>query len=129
MAIKRGDIATCGLGRLGLITNEMPQWVTYKVCRRCLGGYDPLPQQNCTCEKGYTFVGVYLEPGVGNDGREYRIGDPWASRNPRVVGHIDSLLAESNVSQRILCGGCGWCLDCLRVERSRGFDHLPEGSH
>ena len=39
--------------------------------------------------EGYTFVGVHLTKGDG-----HQIGDPWASRNPQVVGHIDSFLPD-----------------------------------
>lgn len=97
MTIKAGDIAICSRGELGLVTEDMPQWVTYKwvaPCSKQLGHTEVV----CSCEKGYTFVGVHLTEGNG-----HKIGAPWASRNPRVVGHISSLLAESNILQTILC--------------------------
>ena len=76
--IRRGDIAVCRRGAIGLITEASPQWVKY-------------PDGN----EGYTFVGVHLTNKMAP------IGSPWSSRNPRIVSHIAKLLAESNITQII----------------------------
>ena len=88
MTIKAGDVAVCSRGAVGLITEDMPKWVTYKLCVPChnVRG-DSAP--NCKqCEKGYTFVGVHLTDKIA------RIGSPWASREPRVVGRIDQFIPD-----------------------------------
>ena len=87
MAIKRGDIARCSRGQLGLITASEPKWITYKRCYVCDPGRPH--HVSCTCERGYAFVGVHLTSGEGHN-----IGDPWSSREPRIVAHIDSILPE-----------------------------------
>jgi hypothetical protein len=66
--IKKGDIAFCSRGMLGLITEDEPKEVTY------LAG-----------EKDIAYVGIQLQNNIG--GR-------WSSRNPRVVGHIDDLIKK-----------------------------------
>jgi hypothetical protein len=85
MTIKAGDIAVCSRGAVGLITEDMPRWVTYKHCGPCSSGFASSP---CTCEKGYTFVGVHLT------NKTAKVGSPWASRTPRVVGHISSFVPD-----------------------------------
>jgi hypothetical protein len=87
-AIKAGDVAVCSRGAVGLITEDMPKWVTYKYCEHCTRTRVFAVQNVCTCEKGYTFVGVHLTNKIAP------IGSPWASRTPRVVGRIDQFIPD-----------------------------------
>lgn len=64
---KRGDLALCSAGALGLITSEAPESVTY-------------PDGTV----GYAWTGVHLEFKNVN-GRAVKPGDPWCSRNPQIV--------------------------------------------
>ncbi|MFA5723970.1 MAG: hypothetical protein WC979_06950 [Candidatus Pacearchaeota archaeon] len=84
---RKGSIAYCSLGRLGLITSDGPQEITYN-----------------DGNKGKAWLGIQLTEGtvkgVGGDaGKEFIqiIGSGWSSRNPLVVGHIDQFkLPECN---------------------------------
>jgi hypothetical protein len=60
---RRGSLAYCSKGYLGLITCDKPQPVGYEG-----GGW------------GVAWTGIHLSEG--------KIGDPWSSRNPVVAGHI-----------------------------------------
>jgi hypothetical protein len=66
LKVRKGDIAFCSRGLLGLITEDAPKCIVY------LDGTD-----------GYAFVGVHLT------NKTSPIGSPWSSRTPRVVGNID----------------------------------------
>lgn len=79
LAPRRGAIAYCSLGRLGLILCDEPQEITY---------HDG--------NKGVAWVGIQLTEGdvngVGGDvGKVFhqKIGDPWSTRHPNVVGYIE----------------------------------------
>lgn len=108
-----GDIAICSRGEIGLITSPFKSKVMYKVCDHCRlysareNHGELVHVMACTCETGFAWTGIHL--------RGSKIGQPWSSRDPRKVGTIDALLAESNVYQSILSGS--------------KLDHLPEGSH
>lgn len=67
----KGKLAFCSQGKLGIITEDEAQEVTY-------------PDGN----KGVAFVGVCLET-----------GEPWSSRQPAILGTIQEI-AESNLSLR-----------------------------
>jgi len=80
----KGAIAFCSLGRLGLITSETPVPVTYN-----------------DGNKGISWVGIQLTDGevtgVGGDkGKviKQKVGDPWMSKNPTVVGRISDYFKE-----------------------------------
>ena len=79
---RRGAIAFCSLGRLGLITSDGPQEIHY---------HDG--------NVGFAWTGIPLTngtvTGVGKDkGQiiEQNIGDGWSSRTPMVVGYIEDLI-------------------------------------
>ena len=69
--IGKGSLAMCGIGCLGLITEDEPQEITY-------------PDGN----KGIAYVGIHLTDKV------CKIGDAWSSRNPIIVGHTDDLIKK-----------------------------------
>lgn len=75
---RKGALALCSLGKLGLILSEVPVEVTYSRCFDCLRGR--IVSGTCTCQKGLAWTGIYL---LGD-----MLGKPWCSRTPRVVGHI-----------------------------------------
>lgn len=66
---KTGTIAYCGLGCLGLITEDKPKEIIYK-----------------NGEKGFAYVGIHL-----TNNKYAKIGSPWSSRNPKVVCQMDEL--------------------------------------
>jgi hypothetical protein len=66
--VKKGDIAVCGLGCLGLITNDSMQEIIYKDGNR-----------------GMAYIGIHLTNKIVPMGAE------WSSRNPVIVGHIDDI--------------------------------------
>ena len=66
---RRGSIAKCGKGTIGMITCDAPQEVTY-----------------ADGNKGMAWVGVHLTEKIGP------IGSPWSSRNPEVIGHIEEFV-------------------------------------
>ena len=68
---RKGSLAICGLGALGVITEDEPREVTYR-----------------DGNKGMTFVGIQLTDKLAP------IGSPWSSRNPKVVGHVDDFKNE-----------------------------------
>ena len=59
-------LGICGLGTLGVITKYNPQEVTY-------------PDGS----KAMAYVGLHLTEAIG------KIGDPWSSRDPMIIGTID----------------------------------------
>ena len=65
---KRGDIAICSAGYLGLITSDGQEEVTYPDGSACRA-----------------FTGIHLSQPVGR---------LWSSRSPAVVGHILDLLVD-----------------------------------
>ncbi len=62
----KGSFAFCGLDSLGLIVSDELVDTTY------LDG-----------NKGRAWIGIHLTDKIAH------IGDPWSSRSPRVVGHVD----------------------------------------
>lgn len=69
--IKKGDIALCGIGTIGLITDDEPKEITFN--------------DGNTVK---TYVGIHLTNKV------CKIGDRWTSRNPVVIGNIYDLVLE-----------------------------------
>jgi hypothetical protein len=67
--IRKGSLAICSLGCLGLITEDSPREVVYK-----------------DGNKGVAWVGIHLTDKIAP------IGSPWSSRNPKIVGHIEEFL-------------------------------------
>ncbi|MFW5847286.1 MAG: hypothetical protein ACOCVF_00005 [bacterium] len=65
--IRIGTLAVCGIGCLGLITEDKPREITY-------------PDGN----KSVAWVGIHLTDKV------CPIGSAWSSRKPIVVGHTDN---------------------------------------
>jgi hypothetical protein len=78
MTPRKGSLAVCGMGCLGLITEDAPQEVTY-------------PAGN----KGIAYVGIHLTAKMCS------IGEPWSARHPFVVGHVDDLMTEYDVLKQI----------------------------
>lgn len=68
---RRGALAICSRGCLGLITSQSPERIDYPD-----GG------------EGIAWTGVHLLP-CAWEGGPPNAGAPWSSRTPRVVGHID----------------------------------------
>lgn len=68
--IRKGSLALCGLGTLGLITSEGPHLVKYPN-----GG------------EGMAWIGIHLTDAIAP------VGSPWSSRNPIEVGHVDGYVA------------------------------------
>ena len=64
MEARRGAIAICSLGTLGIITHDEPQDVEY-------------PDGN----KGKAYVGYHLTEKVT------QAGEKWSSRDPQVIGY------------------------------------------
>lgn len=78
---RRGALAYCSIGRLGLILCDEPQEIAYQ-----------------DGNKGIAWIGIQLTDGdiqgVGIDKSQIvhqKVGDPWSSRTPRVVGYIEDL--------------------------------------
>ena len=65
--IRKGTIAICSLGAIGMITEDHPIEVTYR-----------------DGNKGFAYVGIQLTNKLCS------IGKPWSSRNPKIIGHIDN---------------------------------------
>ena len=82
MGPRKGAIAFCSIGKLGLITSDGPVSVTY-------------PDGNT----GLAWTGIQLTDSDGGNGPPVgattwtpwpsKVGDPWSSRSPRVVAYID----------------------------------------
>ena len=68
MEVKRGDIAICGIGTLGLILKDGMQTVIYD-----------------NGQGGTAYVGIHLTDKV------CEVGGEWSSRSPVIVGHIDHI--------------------------------------
>lgn len=85
MIPRRGAMAYCSAGCLGIITSSEPQTVAYEAGNTALA-----------------WTGFHLrdDPGMG-----YRIGSMWSSRNPRVVMYVedvDKILAMSLDAEKCL---------------------------
>lgn len=68
---QKGAIAICSKGFKGLITARSPMKVDYS-----------------DGKSEFAWTGIYLE---SNEQADVLVGDPWSSRNPIVIGHIDTL--------------------------------------
>ena len=82
MEPRRGAIAICSAGKTGLITCDEPQEVKYN-----------------DGNKGVAWIGIQLTNGTiagrgGDDGKtfEVKVGEPWSSRTPNVIGYIDDII-------------------------------------
>ena len=69
MKPRKGSIAFCSLGCLGLIIEDKPQLVNYE------DGHS-----------GMAYVGIHLTNKIAP------IRFRWSSRNPVVVGHVDDFI-------------------------------------
>jgi hypothetical protein len=69
----KNKLALCSRGRLGLITQDKRQPVTY-----------------ADHSVGMAYVGIHLTDGPGR-----KAGDQWSSPNPTIVGELSSSLAVS----------------------------------
>jgi hypothetical protein len=87
---RRGAIATCSIGSLGLILREAPEDITY-------------PDGN----KGKAWTGIYLAdrtvhwhfgPKQGQD-EFITAGSPWSSSKPNVICYVEDLLLFAKHSQ------------------------------
>lgn len=80
---KKGAIAICGIGTVGVITSDGPVPVKY------LDG-----------NEGIAWTGIHLGFGVDGLDREVQIapGDMWSSRHPRVIAEsIEDLLVQASI--------------------------------
>jgi hypothetical protein len=84
---RRGAIALCTRGALGLITCDEAQEVTYN-----------------DGNKGVSWTGIQLTnttiQGMGKDeGKTFdvKIGSPWSSRTPKVIAYIENFIDIINV--------------------------------
>jgi hypothetical protein len=66
--LKRGAIALCSKGALGMITADAPELITY-------------PDKS----QDWSWTGVHLTDKIAP------IGSPWSARKPKVVGNISEL--------------------------------------
>lgn len=88
---KAGAIALCSKGFLGLITVDEPQKVRYESDE----------------SEAMTWIGIHLEtrknlldnhPNAESKSRlSCKIGDPWSSRNPVVLGYTDDLIEAFHI--------------------------------
>lgn len=82
--IKKGDIAICGVGKVGMITDSEKQDVILRNGKLIT-----------------TYVGVQLTNGMVDGvledvGQvfEFEIGDSWSSKHPIVIGHIEDIVKD-----------------------------------
>jgi hypothetical protein len=73
MKPRKGSLAFCSLGCLGLITEDEPQTVYY---------------DKEGVNSGIAYVGIHLTDKL------VPIGARWSSRNPIVVGHVDQFINQ-----------------------------------
>ena len=78
----KGTFAVCSRGILGLITSDEPERVEY-------------PDGTF----GVAWTGITLAGG--------KVGAPWSSRNPRIVGFAEELLAKADQQVNVPEGGAG----------------------
>ena len=72
-----GAIAICSAGCLGLITSDCPVEVTYS-----------------DGNKATAWTGIHLTS------KSSAVGNPWSSKNPTVVGHINSFTEKNRLRQK-----------------------------
>ena len=71
---RRGSLALCGLGCLGIITHDKPKKVTYK-----------------DGNEGVAYTGIHVTDQVTKP------GSPWSSRNPKVIGRVSDVLVALKI--------------------------------
>jgi len=72
---RKGALAICSKGRIGLITSRSPVAIEY-----------------ADGNKGFAWTGIHLTDAVVGDGKA---GEPfWSSRDPKIVGHVDDLTGK-----------------------------------
>ena len=114
MEPRRGAIAMCSRGYIGLITSAEPQEITY-------------PDGN----KGKAWLGIQLTnkpPISANWDKPHGVGTPWSSRTPFVMGYIDERGVDLNVAcnqhdpciweQRQSLWKKPWFPTCLEYDRN-----------
>ncbi len=69
---KKGAIAKCGWGTIGVIASDGPVEVTY-------------PDGN----KGIAWTGFHLQEHHLENGHVIKIGDPWSSKKPLVIFFLE----------------------------------------
>lgn len=74
MKPRKGSLAICSSGTLGVITEDKPKEVTYS-----------------DNNKGFAYVGIHLTDEI------CEIGDIWSSRNPKVIGHVDDIFISFEI--------------------------------
>ena len=73
---RKGSIAICSLGMLGLITSDGLEEITYS-----------------DGNTGLAFIGIHLNM--------QNLGNKWSSRNPVIIGHVQELEDWMNISLRL----------------------------
>jgi len=74
---RRGSLVLCGLGHLGVITDDEQQKVTY-----------------ADGNEGTAYVGIHVVSYYDPTTDHYiKAGDPWSSRNPKVLCRMSNILA------------------------------------
>lgn len=90
MEPRKGMLAVCSRGELGLILSEAPMYVFYK---RCAYHTDDAPTEDnphCPdCQSGLAWTGVHM---VGE-----KMGQPWSSRNPIPVATLEKLFPKTSL--------------------------------
>jgi len=69
---KKGAIAKCAWGTIGVIAVDRPQEVTYP-----------------DGKKGMAWTGFHLTETILEGGHVIKIGDPWSSKKPEVLFYLD----------------------------------------
>jgi hypothetical protein len=87
MEPRRGVLAICSRGELGLITSNTRMRVYYKRGDECSRWQEGEHSALCDCETGIAWVGIHL---AGD-----KAGQPWSSREPVVVGTIESFIEHN----------------------------------
>lgn len=77
MEIRRGAVAKCSVGRIGLITSDQPEKMVF------FNG-----------DEAMVWKGVQLTNGLGGKNKDYpqKVGDFWCSKNPEVLFYIEDML-------------------------------------
>jgi len=75
---RRGSLALCGLGCLGVITQDEPKKVKYK-----------------DGNEGVAYVGIHVTNKIA------KVGSPWSSRNPKVICGVSDILVVLKILLKI----------------------------
>lgn len=75
---RKGAIAYCSVGRLGLILNDSPEEFEF------FNG-----------DKAVVWKGIQLTKGLGGKNKDYpqEVGDFWCSTKPKVIGYIEDVIS------------------------------------